>query len=138
MISGKWNCEPVMLPPGRARLGTIPIVTASPISATTIGIVVVAPCAGSRRSIGHEHIRPKLDQLVREARQAIVPALGPAVLDDEVLALLVTEVAKSLAQGREPRNVRARRETQESYPVHPPIVLRPSGERRGKPHWPAR
>src|SRR5918993_3499400 len=33
--------DPVMLPPGRARLSTIPIATASPLTIMTIGVVVV-------------------------------------------------------------------------------------------------
>ena len=40
--SGVKNVNPVTFPPGRARLDTIPDPKASPTTAMTIGIVVVA------------------------------------------------------------------------------------------------
>src|SRR2546426_9224183 len=47
MSSGTESVEPVMLPPGRARLATTPVATASPMPTMTMGIVVVA-CLAAR------------------------------------------------------------------------------------------
>ena len=56
--SGLKNVNPVTFPPGRARLETIPDPKASPTTAQTIGIVVVARFGGqnSRRPMGDDHI----------------------------------------------------------------------------------
>jgi hypothetical protein len=44
--SGTKKVDPVMLPPGRARLVTIPMATISPAVAATIGIVAVGMLGG--------------------------------------------------------------------------------------------
>src|SRR5262249_40456962 len=46
-VSGAWLDSPVTLPPGRARLATIPLRTGSPAVANTIGISDVA-CFAAR------------------------------------------------------------------------------------------
>ena len=97
-----------MLLPERARLGTTPAATASPMSATTTGIVVVSLLGRQRpgRPVGDEHVDLKPHQLHGEGRQAVVLALRRSVFDDEVLAFLVAEVSKPLAQEGENRRVR--------------------------------
>jgi len=56
--SKAWN--PVMLPPGRARLATKPLSTGSPTCENTIGIVRVSPLELGQGRTGrdHDHIRP--------------------------------------------------------------------------------
>ena len=45
--SGKKNDDPVTLAPGRARLATSPVATASPATPITMGMVLVARLAAS-------------------------------------------------------------------------------------------
>ena len=53
---------------------------------------------GSRRPVGYNNVDLEPDQLRRQRGKAIVPALRPPVLDDDILALHVAEVAKPLAE----------------------------------------
>ena len=50
-------------------------------------------CAG--RTMGYEHIDVELHQLGCELGEAVVPALSPPIVDDNVLPLIVSELAKS-------------------------------------------
>jgi hypothetical protein len=51
-------------------------------------------CAGC--TIGYDHIDVELDQLGCEFGKAVVSAVGPAIVDDNVLALVVSELAKAV------------------------------------------
>ena len=53
---------------------------------------------GSRRPVGKNNVDLEPDQLRRQRGKAIVPALRPPVLDDDILTLHVAEVAKTLAE----------------------------------------
>ena len=56
--SGSMNVNPVMLPPGRARLATKPRPTGSFTSAQTIGMVLVNFCnAPITGVVGENHVR---------------------------------------------------------------------------------
>ena len=61
-----------------------------------MGIVVVARLAatGRRCPVGHEEVDLETNQLGGQVREPTVLFIGPAELNDDVLALYVTEVAK--------------------------------------------
>ena len=104
LSSGVKKDDPVMLPPGRARLATSPAATASPTGAMTIGIVVVA-CLAARApgtAVGHDDVDLEPHQLGRELGKPVVLALRPAELDDEVLALDVAELAQARPECLQP------------------------------------
>ena len=87
--------EPVTLPPGRARLWTRPVATASPLMAMTMGMVVVAALAA--RAPGAPCVRMRSTfrrtNSAASAGQTIVVVLGPADLDDDRLAFDVAALA---------------------------------------------
>ena len=49
--------------------------------------------------MGHDHIDVELNQLSRELEEAVVFALGPPIVQDNVPALLVSELPKTRPQG---------------------------------------
>jgi len=100
--------------------------------ATTTGIVVVSLLGRQRpgRPVGDEHVDLKPHQLHGEGWQAVVLALRRSVFDDEVLAFLVAEVSKPLAQEGENWRVRPRPESKQPDAVSPPRGLRSGGEWR--------
>ena len=72
---------PVMLPPGRLRLATSPILTGSAPTAKTIGIVAVAALAAScRRSTAgrYNHVHLTVNQFGRKLWQSLVLVLPPS------------------------------------------------------------
>ena len=87
-------------PPGRTMLSTNPVATASPATIMTMGIAVVARLAAWVPGVPwvSNDVDLEPDQLRRQRGKAIVPALRPPVLDDDVLALHVAEVAKPLTE----------------------------------------
>ena len=125
-----------MLPPGRARLATSPAPTGSPTTAMTMGIVVVACLAASDRRIRprHDDVDLEPDQLGRESGEPLVLSLRPSVLDHDVLALDVAELAQPSPErldemlGRHGRG----RGHEEADPIDLPRLLRLGGERRGE------
>jgi hypothetical protein len=54
--------------------------------------------ARAGRPVGHNRVNLKADKLARQSWQAVEFPLGPAVFNDEVAALLVSQVSKALAQ----------------------------------------
>src|SRR5262249_2235128 len=66
-------------------------------------------CSGTREPLRHDEIDIEADQLGREAREWIEHPFCPSVLDDYILSLHVTEIAKALPKclnikvGRRPR-----------------------------------
>src|SRR5262249_42984401 len=79
--SGLKKDDPVTFPPGRARLATMPVATASPLTVMTMGMVVVACWAARVPPVGHEDIDLETNQLSGEFRQSRVVSFGPAEVD---------------------------------------------------------
>ena len=89
---------------------------------------LAAQCAG--RTMGYEHIDVELHQLGCELVEAVVSALGPPIVDDNVLALLVSELAKARSQGVNVASVlRVREHAKKADPVGLPGWLRARRER---------
>ena len=93
--------SPVMLPPGRARLATSPVSTGSPMIAMTIGNRRGRALGGqrARRAVRDDDVDLEPNQLGCQAGQPLVSALRPPVLDDDVPALDVAEIAKPCRNG---------------------------------------
>ena len=92
---------PVMFPPGRARLGTIPVPTGSPTAPRTIGMVWVA-CFAAMHALGGDRdddVRPAADQLGGQCGQPVGLASRGTEVDDEVLAFDVAQLGQPLLQG---------------------------------------
>ena len=85
--------NPVMFPPGRARLSTSPAATGSPTLKKTMGIVLVAFLAshGSTRRGRDEHVNFETDQLLSQGGQPVELILGGSRLESYVLALNIAE-----------------------------------------------
>jgi len=84
--------------------------------------------------VGHDDVDIKPNQFRRQGRQLVIPSLGPAELDHNILAFGVAEVAQPLTECRSvrlSRGCRFRRE-QDTDARHSPGRLRLSGERRGE------
>src|SRR5262249_23022255 len=85
-------------------------------------------CAG--RAMGHEHIDIEIHQLGCKLVEAVVITLGPPIVDDNVLALLVSELAKARSQGANLASVLSVRENaKKADPVNFPGWLRCRRER---------
>src|SRR5262245_10975986 len=80
--------------------------------------------------MGHEHIDIELHQLGCKLVEAVVITLGPPIVDDNVLALLVSELAKARSQGVNLASVLSVRENaKKADPVNFPGWLRCRRER---------
>src|SRR5712664_3468263 len=80
--------NPVMFPPGRARLATRPLPTGSAANVTTgDGRSRSLGSLGSRRRRGHNNVHLEPNELGRQGGELILPVCRPAVLDDDVLSL---------------------------------------------------
>ena len=92
--------RPVTLPPGRARLATSPASTGSVALTMTIGIVVVAARPRARAPGRRRRSRPPCCRTRSAAISAkrSGAAFGPAVLDDDVLALDVTQPFQAVGE----------------------------------------
>ena len=108
-----WSClarisgvscwlRPVTLPPGRAKLATSPVFTGSVALTMTIGIVVVARLAASAGAWEEATITSTLlpHEVGGHLGEALGAALGPAVLDDDVLAFDVTQLFQAFRERR--------------------------------------
>src|SRR5215471_5554037 len=130
------NATPVTLPPGRARLATIPTPTGSKTYTITMGIVLVACLAAWAATGLPATMRSTLrltSSVAREGKRS--RALRPPILRDETLALHPAALAECspgcFPVAGEPggggRSVR-----EDTDPVHLPCLLRHGGERRGE------
>ena len=82
-------------------------------------------CQCAWRTTGYDHIDVELHQLGCELREAVVSAIGPPIVDDNVLALLVSELAKARSQGvNVASRLRVRRHAEKADPVDLPGWLR--------------
>src|SRR5215469_17253097 len=99
--SGLKKVDPVMLPPGWARLCTSPSARMSPVAAITMGMVVVACFAATAPAapcVTMTLTFRRTDELRGELGQSIVVPIGPAELDEDVSAFDVPEIPKSGAK----------------------------------------
>ena len=91
---------PVMLPPGRARLATRPVLTGSPTASHDDGNRLRRGLGSLGRWRGYhdDEVHRQADQLRCQGREAIHLAGGPAVLDGDGLALNPAEIAQPLLE----------------------------------------
>src|SRR6516165_11859127 len=90
---------PVMLPPGRLRLATIPEATGSMPSSKTIGIVEVAALAASGcRRRGDKYSHFTADEVCGHPGQAVIVTIAPAIFDRDSAHLLETGFAQAFAK----------------------------------------
>jgi hypothetical protein len=91
----------------------------------------VLGCTGRCGSYGHKHVDVEPDQLGRQVGEPFILSLCPTVLDDEVLALDIAEVAQPLPEGID-RGITIRAgkaRTEPPDPVHFPRRLCDSDQR---------
>ena len=95
--------SPVTLPPGRARLLTKPSATGSPPPTNTIGISIRRLRRGERLwwANREDDVNAILDKLRRELRKTLLLPFRIAPLNEEIFALSVTEIPKTLSKRRE-------------------------------------
>ena len=91
--SGPETVNPVMLPPGREKLGTSPAATGLPLDAKTTGIVLVARLAASEPGVPVVTITSGLSRTnsVAKAERRLSPPLRPTEIDREGAALDMTQ-----------------------------------------------
>ena len=77
--SAIWLERPVTLPPGRAKLATMPPPTGSAATANTIGIIDVAFFTARQRSRRNDDIHFETHKLCRDLGIALTAPLRPAV-----------------------------------------------------------
>src|SRR6516162_7649413 len=128
--SVNWTDRPVTLPPGRARLATMPVPTGSPAPAKTIGMSAVACFAARAGRVPTVTIDLELDKLGRNLGEAFGASLGPAILDRDAAALEPAEFVQSLHKSAEPLTLDQRRGcAQEPNGRQLPRLLRARRER---------
>ena len=87
--------SPVKLPPGRARLATIPPFTGSPTATMTMGIVLVAAiCAGCWRGCRNNDVHFDPQQFRHDTWETFISPVRPARFEDDVLSLYVASSRK--------------------------------------------
>ena len=126
--------NPVILPPGRARLVTSPLATGSAAEVKTMGRVLVA-CLAARAvcvPYGHDDINLERNQFGRKSGEPLELPLGISVFDHDVATLDVTEVTQSLKEGLAQVGVSGQVVRQVAYSSDLGRLLGLGGERRGK------
>ena len=100
LSSGARVDNPVMFPPGRARLATKPFPTGSASCIMTMGIVTVASLAArvSCRTTRDDDVYLETHELGRERREAIEFSLCISPLNDNVFPLDVPKLAQTLPE----------------------------------------
>jgi hypothetical protein len=95
--------QPVILPPGRARLVTSPLATGSAAEAKTIGEgsgrLLGGEGDGCASCCGHDDINLQRNQFCRESGEPLGLPFGISVFDHEVATLDVPEVTQPLTEG---------------------------------------
>jgi len=111
-VSSEKKVDPVTFPPGLARLVTRPTPTGSATPTNTTGTVVVhfPGRQGGRRAPDREHhVHLASHEVRRKLGQSFVLLLRRPVLEDDVLAFDVAQLAEAVAEGVERRSRRGRR-----------------------------
>src|SRR5208282_5254499 len=91
--------KPVMLPPGRARLWANPDPTGSAIRGDTIGTWEVTDLAAMMAGVdADDDPHAELDQFARESWKPAIVIIGPAIIEDDGLAVVVAERMHSFAE----------------------------------------
>ena len=96
--TGEMVVNPVMFPPGRARLSTSPAATGSAPAIKTMGIVLVAFLAArlaSRRG-RDEYVNFETDQLISQGGKPVELFFSVSILESYVFALNIAERAERL------------------------------------------
>src|SRR4029453_4848665 len=99
--SGTKSVNPVMLPPGRARLATRPAPTASPTPRRDYGDCRGSSLGGEGRgcaSMRHDDVNPECNQLGHQGGETVILPLRPSVFDGNVLPLHVAQIAPTRPQ----------------------------------------
>ena len=93
-----WT-TPVTLPPGRLRLTTKPVLTGSKTGGEDDRDRRSGRFGDRRRkSVGHDHGDLAADELRRHRRKPIIPILGKAILDSDVLPLDKSGLVQALPE----------------------------------------
>src|SRR5215469_5185366 len=127
-IANSKLVNPVMLPPGRAKLETKPCPIGSPTTTNTIGIVLVS----FRTAVSDNHVRLLTDQLCSIGLCSGCISPSPSIVDMDVTSLGPTEFAKSLpkqSRARLPVRIVLTSRYQHADPPQPFGLLRPRRER---------
>ena len=127
--------KPVTFPPGRARLATNPSLTGSPLLLMTIGMVEVAFMAAAVvRLLPETIVHPEPNQVCCKRGYLLHLAIGEAVLDDDILADVITETSQAVLESSNEMKLRLPRPTREvAHPIDLPCrLLRARGQRQ----WP--
>ena len=101
-ISGSTcDVNPVMLPPGRPKLVTSPLVTGSPAPMKTMGMVLVACLAARAASVGGATMTStwSATSSAASAGEPLDLPLGISVFDHDGAALDVPKATQSLTEG---------------------------------------
>ena len=121
-------------PPGRARLGTSPLVTGSPAAGKTIGEFLdrLLGRQGSDCASGHDDIDLERNQFGRKGGEALGLSLGITIFDHDVAALDVTEVTQFFKEGLLQVGIGGQVGRQEAYSSDLGRLLSFGGERHGQ------
>jgi hypothetical protein len=124
----------VTLPPGRARLGTSPLVTGSDTPAKTTGMALVARCAARAWGVPEVTMTSTLSATSSAARAGIRLglSLGGSVFNHDSAALDVAEVTQSLEEGLPQLGNCGHVDRQVAYSSDLRRRLGSDGERRGE------
>src|SRR5262247_1168854 len=105
--SGDWSARPVTLPPGRAKLATMPETTGSAATAKTIGMTVVACLAGSTAPpvVTMTSTLSRTNSAAISGKRSLCPSaqrysIADPPLDPPKLAQSLHEGGNPLAEGR--------------------------------------
>jgi hypothetical protein len=80
--------------------------------------------------MSYEHVDVELHQLGCELRETVVPTLGPSIMDDDVLVLLVSALAQTSSQAVNLASIlRVREHAEKADPIGLPGCLRARRER---------
>src|SRR5437762_13189305 len=106
-MSLERKLTPVILPPGRFRLSTRPILIGSPPIVKTIGIVVVVALAATAALLAIVAMTATLRRTISAASAGSRSAcpLGRSVLNHYVLAFDIADLAEPLAELGQPTHV---------------------------------
>jgi len=96
--SGPRIVLPVIFPPGRARLGTSPARTGSPIEIMTMGTVVVACLAAKLAGVPKVAIT-STGRRTSAAAASASRSVAIRIVEGDVLAFEVTEIAQPVTEG---------------------------------------
>src|SRR6201984_2384762 len=98
--SGPRMVLPVIFPPGRARLGTSPTPTGSPIEIMTMGSGGgLLGCEACGRAEGCNNVHRATNKRRRGFGESLRHSIAICIVEGDVLAFEVTEIAQPVTEG---------------------------------------